>query len=92
MGYQCSLHDGDMAASHLHTSLETGATVATCNECLPVALIGALASELSLDPQGLYDHIQRFEKRQRKAEADAAAKQEQEGYQGVGGQKPEVEP
>lgn len=92
MGYQCSLHDGDMAASHLHTSLETGATVATCNECLPVALIGALASELQLDPQGLYDHIQRFEKRQRKAEADAATKQESEGHEVPDAKPPEVEP
>ena len=73
-GYQCNLHEGPQAATHLHTSLETGATVAMCYECLPVGLIGALATELGLDPSGLFDYIRKYETRQIKLREQAAAK------------------
>lgn len=72
-GYECALHDGIAPAVHLHTSLLTGATISICDEHLPAALIGALATELGIDAQGLYDNIKRYaDKEQRKQEAAAA--------------------
>jgi len=57
-GYQCAYGDGHEPAVQLATSLETGATVAICADCLPVHLAGALSVVTGVDAGDLYDAVQ----------------------------------
>ena len=56
-GYQCAYGDGHEPAVQLATSLETGATVAICADCLPVHLAGALSVVTGVDAGDLYDAV-----------------------------------
>lgn len=72
-GYSCQVDDECVnPVSQLVTSLVNGATVASCREHLPVFLVGALAAEIGLDADRLYDAIRRFEGRERDRIAKAA--------------------
>lgn len=72
-GYICDLCEGERGpVTQLITSLVNGATVASCREDLPVFLVGALAAELGVDADRLYDAIRRFEGRERDRIAKAA--------------------
>lgn len=72
-GYQCVICDSDKPVVTLITSLVSGQTLATCADDLPLLYIGQLATLLALDPQRLYDAIQRFADREAKSAAKAAA-------------------
>jgi hypothetical protein len=71
-GYQCAICESDKPVVLLMTSLVTGQTVGSCQDDLPIMMIGALARELGLDAQRLYDSIQRFADREYKSAAKAA--------------------
>lgn len=67
-GYECILCEGaNGPVTMITTSLVTGATASSCSACVPVALVGALATELGLDGNRLYDAVQRFAQREEKA-------------------------
>lgn len=67
-GYECLLCEGaNGAVTIITTSLLTGATASSCSVCYPVALVGALATELGVDGNRLYDAVQRFCQREEKA-------------------------
>jgi hypothetical protein len=68
----CDLCDGAEPAVQLHTNLEDGATTKVGLDCLPVTLTAGLAVVLRLDPNKLYDHVQRFAARERKKAAQLA--------------------
>ncbi len=72
-GYICELDDQQRPAVFLQTNLVSGATIAVCAECVPVALIGALSSELGVDGDRLYDAVRRFVDRESKRQGDTAA-------------------
>ena len=72
-GYQCVICDSDKPVVTLITSLVSGQTLATCADDLPLLYIGQLATLLGVDPQRLYDSIQRFTDREAKSAAKAAA-------------------
>lgn len=72
-GYSCTICESDKPVVLLLTSLVTGQTVGSCHDDLPITMIGALASELGVDAQRLYDSIQRFADREAKSAAKAAA-------------------
>lgn len=79
MGYVCLLGDESCTVTMLQTSLKNGATVGLCDEHEPMAYIGALAASLGVEPDRLYESIQRFVDREAKkaqAELDAAQKAE----------------
>lgn len=67
-GYSCLLCEGEKGpAVVITTSLATGKTGAACEADYPVMLVGALAAELDLDANRLYDTISRFADRELKA-------------------------
>lgn len=67
-GYDCLLCEGaNGPVTIITTSLVTGATASSCSACYPVALVGALATELGLDGNRLYSAIERFSKAEEKA-------------------------
>lgn len=67
-GYECLLCEGQNGpVTIITTSLVTGATASSCSACYPVALVGALATELGVDGNRLYDAVQRFTQREEKA-------------------------
>ena len=72
-GYQCVIGEDDKPVVVLVTSLQTGQTLGSCQDDLPLLFIGQLATTLGLDPQRLYDCIQRFADREAKSAAKAAA-------------------
>lgn len=72
-GYQCPTCQGERGVTRLLTNLATGKTDCTCDDDLPILLIGELAVWLQVDPQRLYDAVQRFADREAKAFAKAAA-------------------
>lgn len=72
-GYQCTICESDKPVVVLVTSLTNGQTLASCQDDMPVMLIGQLATELMVDPQRLYDSIQRFADREAKSAAKKAA-------------------
>lgn len=72
-GYQCVICESDKPVVALITSLVSGQTLATCADDLPLLYIGQLATLLDLDPQRLYDSVQRFADREAKSAAKAAA-------------------
>lgn len=57
--------------AHLLTDLRSGATVSLCEEDYGPGLIPILASELGVDAQALYSHVEKF----LKAEAKKAEKE-----------------
>jgi hypothetical protein len=71
--------DDDKPVVVLVTSLVSGQTLASCADDLPLLLIGQLATTLAVDPQRLYDAIQRFTDREAKSAAKAAAAAASEG-------------
>lgn len=71
-GYLCELGDTDHDAQYILTSLVNGQTTAFCSEDAPIALIGALAVELGVAPQGLYDAVKRHVDKEAAAAAKAA--------------------
>jgi len=75
-GYECYACGQERPVTQLQTSLVTGQTLASCNEDLPAALIGALAGALDVDASPLYDsikrHVDKVAREQAKAEAEAA--------------------
>lgn len=76
-GYACLLCDGTKGpAVVITTSLATGKTGASCEADYPVMLVGALAAELDLDANKLYDTISRFADRELKAAQKALAEAE----------------
>lgn len=76
-GYECLLCDGAKGpAVVITTSLATGKTGASCEADYPVMLVGALAAELDLDANRLYDTISRFADRELKAAQKALAEAE----------------
>jgi hypothetical protein len=72
-GYRCVIGDDDNPVVVLVTSLVSGQTLASCADDLPLLMIGQLATTLAVDPQRLYDAIQRFTDREAKSAAKAAA-------------------
>lgn len=73
-GYICNLcEDATSPVVQLHVNLTNGQTAAICLNCMPAALIGALAGELGIDAQRLYDNIRRFAEREAKSAAKAQA-------------------
>lgn len=76
MTYKCESCNGERPAARVYLSLTDGSTDSSCVEDEPILLIGHLAIALDLDPQKLYDVIQRFSEREVKreqAEQKAAA-------------------
>lgn len=78
-GYQCMIGEDDKPVVVLVTSLQTGQTLGSCQDDLPLLFIGQLATYLGLDPQRLYDSIQRFADREAKSAAKAAAAAAEQG-------------
>lgn len=72
-GYQCDSPDCPQPVTVLITSLNTGGTQTSCDEHIPIALIGNLAGYLEVNPQTLYDSIKRFSDREAARQAKAAA-------------------
>lgn len=67
-GYECLLCEGaNGQVTIITTSLLTGATASSCSACYPVALVGALATELGVDGNRLYSAVERFCKAEQKA-------------------------
>lgn len=80
-GYECALGDSTHDVQSLFTSLRTGQTLAVCDDCMPIALVGQLAGLLGVDMDALYANIERFVDREAKKAAkavEAAAKQDAE--------------
>lgn len=83
-GYGCEWGDCTRPVAVLITNMTNGGTVSLCAEDYGPGLIPILASELGVDPQALYAHIEKFLKVEaRKAEkeleaARAAAEAEQQ--------------
>lgn len=72
MSYQCTFcEDPGAGVVQIFTSLETGFTMCSCEDCLPMAYIGGLATILGTDAQLLYDAIKRWADRQAKKAAQA---------------------
>lgn len=70
MAYTCfSCEDDRAAVVQIFTSLENGHTVAACEDCLPIAFIGGLATTLGVDAGKLFDVVKRFADRQAKEAA-----------------------
>jgi hypothetical protein len=85
MTYTCSLCEGQNGeAIQIITNLRNGDTLAACDPCAPVALIGSLATELGVDAGKLYDSIRRFADKQAKAEAQAQVNSGQNGEAAAG--------
>lgn len=72
MSYECFACETERPVVVIMTSLETGFTMASCREDLPVGLVGSLATELGVDASKLYANIERFVKRQQDEAAKAA--------------------
>lgn len=70
-GYTCGLGADEHEADYILTSIRNGQTTAFCAEDSPVALIGALAVELGVDPGKLYEHVKTFVDAEAAAEAAA---------------------
>lgn len=68
MTYKCDPCQGKRPVARIYTSLTDGSTDAACIEDEPIMLIGHLAIALDLDPQRLYDVVQRFSEREVKRE------------------------
>lgn len=71
-GYECDSCSGARPVTKLITDLITGSTDASCDEDLPITLVGQLALWLGVDPQRLYDTVQRFAAREAKSAAAKA--------------------
>lgn len=77
----------------LQTSLTTGTTLALCDACLPVALVGRLAAWLGIDADSLYEAVRKHADREGKKAAAAAAKAlEDDGQAEPGAESPAPEP
>lgn len=76
MTYRCDPCEGARPVARIYTSLTDGSTDATCIEDEAILLIGHLAIALDLDPQRLYDVVQKFSEREVKREQAEAAKAE----------------
>lgn len=73
MTYKCDSCNGERPAARVYLSLTDGSTDSSCVEDEPILLIGHLALALDLDPQRLYDSIQRFSEREVKREQQLLA-------------------
>lgn len=75
MAYDCTTADqcGNPVVI-LFTRLTDGGTEASCDDHMPIALVGMLSGWLDIDAQRLYDTIQRFADRETKAAVKAAEK------------------
>lgn len=69
MTYKCDPCDGAKPVQILLTNLGDGSTDAACMDDLPIMLIGHLAIQLDVDPQRLYDTIQKWTVREAAREA-----------------------
>lgn len=86
-GYGCEWGDCTRPVAHLLTDMRTGATVSLCEEDYGPGLIPILASELGVDAQALYTHIEKFlkaeaKKAEKELEAARAAAAEQDQADG----------
>ena len=72
-GYTCTIGQDDKPVVLLLTSLVSGDTTATCQDDLPIMMIGELAVYLGVDAQRLYDAVKRFADREAKSAAKAQA-------------------
>lgn len=85
MTYQCGTCNGAKPVVEILTSLRGEASDQACEDDLPIMYIGHLAIALEVDPQRLYDAIQRFTvaeaKREQKAAEQAKAKGDDSGGQ-----------
>lgn len=82
MGYECLLGDDQHPATWLQTNLATGDTAAVCDEHFPTALIGALAIELGVEAERLYEAVRRFVDREAKREQAGAGDEDQAAASG----------
>lgn len=72
MAYTCTPCGGANPVMMIITSLRTGETDQACDDDTPLMLIGQLAIQLEVDPQKLYDVIQKFTVREAAKTAKAA--------------------
>lgn len=72
-GYECETCSAARPVTRLIVDLITGSTQAVCDEDLGITLIGELATWLAVDPQRLYDTVQRFAAREAKSAAAQAS-------------------
>lgn len=87
-GYECTFCDTGRPVVVLVTSLTTGQTLASCQDDMPIMLIGQLSSELGTDAQRTYDAVQRFADREAKSAAKAAAAAAEQGTGAADDQDP----
>lgn len=72
MSYVCESCAGENPCTLLLVNLQTGVTDQACDADAALLLIGNLAVNLGVDPQRLYDVIQKFTAREAAKEAKAA--------------------
>lgn len=73
MTYACDVQGCPNPVAVLVTHLNTGQTDASCDDDLPILLIGQLATWADVDPQKLYDAVQRHIAKVQAAAAKAAS-------------------
>lgn len=57
MGYLCVYHDGEAPGVVIHQSLDIPSLVSVCREHEPIYHVDALAAQMGMDPQQLYDQL-----------------------------------
>lgn len=72
MSYVCESCGGENPCTLLLVNLQSGVTDSACDADAALLLIGNLAVNLGVDPQKLYDVIQKFTAREAAKEAKAA--------------------
>jgi len=73
MSYQCAPCEGKNPVTVVVTSLKDGTTDQSCDQDLPIMLIGQLALALGLDPAAFYEHVKAFTDAADAADEAAAA-------------------
>ena len=76
MSYTCAPCQGANPVTTIVTSLKDGSTDQSCDQDLPIMLIGQLALVLQLDPAALYEHIKVFTDQADAAENAAEVEQD----------------
>lgn len=80
-GYGCAGCAGANPVNWLLTRLSPAATISSCDEDLPIALVNLLASWLEVDSERLYKAVERFAKAEQAKDAKAAQQQAEADYQ-----------